>query len=146
MREPRVGREKPHRTGRPGGAISHERRETAIRRVVAYIALNGWLPTSAYELAEELDFAPETIRKYRLAAEVRIREHWSTTPEPDRADFLRRLRAIEAKATLSEDLKASASLMSLEARVNGWEQAPALPDGQVQVIIATMPAAPASEE
>lgn len=127
---------------RARAGTGHEEVEGRIRVVVEHIVMYGWSPTSQAKLAEKLGCSEKTIHRARLAAEQRIANHRAKAPEPSRADFLGRLRAMVERAGDAEDLKAVATLMGLEARVSGLEQAPTGQGDGIQVVINAAPCAP----
>lgn len=132
------------RSGRARATAKHEDVEARIRRVVEYISLFGWLPTSCAKLADELGVSEDAVHDYRQTAERRIREHRASAVEPSREDFLEQLNGHIVR--FADDARALPSLLALKARVSGLEQAPSGQGDGVTVTIRAADCAPPADD
>ena len=125
-------------------AAELHRRLSLVERTIRDV---GWGPSIVRALAKQIGCKERQIFRYRASVleSIRLSTTYDSSDEA-RAEFLWRLSSHQAEAKKNLSFGPLSSLMNIEAEVRGIKHAPALPDGQVQVIIATMPAAPASEE
>lgn len=101
--------------------VRHQRIEQEIVRG------DGWSMDSADKLAAELGCTRRTIeRDYQLIVE-RLRDTERTGRETRRAEFLRRLQEVQQEALDDRKFAALATLMNLEARVQGLDVPPPEP-------------------
>jgi hypothetical protein len=85
----------------------------------------GWSTRLANQLADKLGVSKRTIYQYRVMVMEDLAEAFhSEDPRHDRAEFLSRLRGYQAKAARKGAFGSLASMMNVEARVLGVENAP----------------------